>query len=131
MSPFQSTVHSPDRDIHQLKDFSFHILEHSLQHSCPCILYQCRSVMNYAPKKTVNYLTNQTQTQTIQVRRSYMIDCPPLDPKQFNPLGPKSAHDQHQFSSNKINTSSREKVVGIHKMITKGKYFDLLSNSTK
>ena len=61
-----------------------------------------------------------------------MIDCPPLDPKQFNPLGPKSAHDQHQFSPNKINnTSSREKVVGIHKMITKGKYFDLLSNSTK
>ena len=49
-----------------------------------------------------------------------MIDCPPLDPKQFNPsLSPKS--DQHQFSLNKINTSSREKVVGIHKMITKGK----------
>ena len=61
-----------------------------------------------------------------------MINCPPLDPKQFNPVGPKSAHDQHQFSPNKINTSSREKVVGIHKMITKGKYFDLLSiNSTK
>ena len=61
MSHFQSTVHSPDRDIHQLKDFSFHILQHSLQHSCPCILYQCRTVMNYAPKETVNYLTNQTQ----------------------------------------------------------------------
>ena len=60
-----------------------------------------------------------------------MIDCPPLDPKQFNPLGPKSAHDQDQFSPNKNNTSSREKVVGIHKMITKGKYFDLFSNSTK
>ena len=37
-----------------------------------------------------------------------MINCPPLDPKQFNPLlSPKS--DQHQFSPNKINTDHQEK----------------------
>ena len=36
-----------------------------------------------------------------------------------NPLSPKS--DQHQISPHKINTSLREKVIRINKMITKGK----------
>ena len=43
-------------------------------------------------------------------------------------LSPKS--DQHQFSPNKINTSSMGKVMRIDNMIIKGyKCFDLLSNS--
>ena len=37
----------------------------------------------------------------------------------FNTLSPKS--DQHQFSPNNIHTRSREQVMRISKMITKGK----------
>ena len=44
----------------------------------------------------------------------------PLDPPlHVNPFSPKS--DQRQFSPNNISTSSREKVLRIHKMITNGK----------
>ena len=39
--------------------------------------------------------------------------------KHLNPLSPKS--DQNQISPHKINTSLREKVMGINKMITRGK----------
>ena len=37
----------------------------------------------------------------------------------INPLSPKS--DQHQISPHKINTSLRENVIRINKMVTKGK----------
>ena len=47
----------------------------------------------------------------------------------INPLSPK--RDQHQFSPNKINTQSREKVLRINKMITKRKnvliFYQILS----
>ena len=36
-----------------------------------------------------------------------------------NPLGPKS--DQHQFSPNNISRSSKIKVMGITKLMTKGR----------
>ena len=45
----------------------------------------------------------------------------------FNPWILKSDH--HQFSHNNLNTPWREKVRRINEMITKGKCFDLLSNS--
>ena len=40
-------------------------------------------------------------------------------------LNPKT--DQHQFSPNNINVSSKNKVMRINMMITKEKYFDLVS----
>ena len=40
-------------------------------------------------------------------------------PSSLNPLSSKT--DQHQSSPNNINTSSREKVMRINKMITSGK----------
>ena len=42
-------------------------------------------------------------------------------------LSPNS--DQYQFSPNYTNTLSIEKVKRINKMITKGKYLNLLTNS--
>ena len=45
----------------------------------------------------------------------------------LNPLSPNS--DQHQFSPKKIHRLSRAKSMRINKMITKGKVFDLKSNS--
>ena len=48
-------------------------------------------------------------------------------PHVLKPLGPNGDH--HQFSPNDIDTSSKEKVMRINKMITKRKCLDLLSNS--
>ena len=59
-------------------------------------------------------------------KRNVLI--PPGHPiKLLNPLSPNG--DQHIFSPNDIHTLSRDKVMRIHKMITKEKCFDLLSNS--
>ena len=39
--------------------------------------------------------------------------------RPFNPLSPKS--DQHQISPHNINTKSKDQVMRMNKMITKGK----------
>ena len=47
----------------------------------------------------------------------------------FGPKGLTSKSDRTQFSPNNINTSSIKKVMGVNKIMTKGKCCDLLSYS--
>ena len=47
------------------------------------------------------------------------LELPPLLSETFNPLSPNC--DQGQYSPNDIHTLSRDKVMRINEMITKGK----------
>ena len=48
---------------------------------------------------------------------------------QVNALTTAFLQNQYQFFPNDIHTLSREKIMGINRLITKWKCFDLLSNS--
>ena len=57
---------------------------------------------------------------SLKLKKPWKGLFPCFNEKQtINPLSPK--RDKHQFSPNNNNTQSREKVVRISKMITKGK----------